>query len=69
MAWFLLTPHHAYIEAVAKAVRSTGIPVGDVDEPRGGSFRIGGDLEDFWDDDTGYGPSLVHHVAGRPRLV
>jgi hypothetical protein len=31
----------------------------DCDEPRGGSFRIGGDLEDFWDDDEGYGPSMV----------
>jgi hypothetical protein len=37
--------------------------IGDVesdgDEPRGGSFRIGGDLSDLWDDEEGYGPSTV----------
>ncbi len=55
--------HHAYIEAVAATVEAAGIVIGDIgadcDEPRGGSFRIGGDLEDFWDDDEGYGPSMV----------
>lgn len=33
-------------------MRSTGIPVGDIggdaDEPRGGSLRIGGELDDIW---------------------
>ena len=37
--------------------------IGDVesdgDEPRGGSFRIGGDLSDLWDNEEGYGPSMV----------
>lgn len=55
--------HHAYIDAVAATVEAAGIVIGDIgsdcDEPRGGSFRIGGDLEDFWDDDEGYGPSMV----------
>ena len=55
--------HHAYIAAVAATVEAAGIVIGDIgsdcDEPRGGSFRIGGDLEDFWDDDEGYGPSMV----------
>src|SRR6266516_4030942 len=52
--------HHAYIAAVAATVEAAGIVIGDIgsdcDEPRGGNFRIGGDLEDFWDDDEGYGP-------------
>ena len=38
--------HHAYIEAVAATVEAAGIVIGDIgadcDEPRGGSFRIGG---------------------------
>jgi len=55
--------HHAYIAAVAATVEAAGIVIGDIgsdcDEPRGGNFRIGGDLEDFWDDDEGYGPSMV----------
>jgi hypothetical protein len=55
--------HHAYIAAVAATVEAAGIVIGDIgrdcDEPRGGSFRIGGDLEDFWDDGEGYGPSMV----------
>ena len=54
--------HHAYIAAVAATVEAAGIVIGDIgsdcDEPRGGNFRIGGDLEDFWDDE-GYGPSMV----------
>ena len=55
--------HDAYIAAVAATVEAAGVVVGDVesdgDEPRGGSFRIGGDLADFWDDEEGYGPSTV----------
>ncbi len=55
--------HHAYIDAVAATVEAAGIVIGDIgsdcDEPRGGNFRIGGELADFWDDDEGYGPSMV----------
>ncbi len=55
--------HDAYVEAVAATVEALGIVTGDLgcdsDEPRDGSFRIGGDLEDLWDDDEGYGPSRV----------
>jgi len=56
--------HHAYIHAVAAAVRGHGIPAGDVSAgdglPRSGFLRLGGALEDdFWDDaDGGYRPSL-----------
>ena len=45
------------------ARQALGIVIGDIgsdcDEPRGGGFRIGGDLGDLWDDDEGYRPSMV----------